>query len=325
MPKTTELERALLLLRDVSIGDAEPFALRAAIDASPKFEAALSALSVLGLVPSDTEILPPCRPPHIALNSKKASNILKWPEGAADVIATRAYEMWDAEISLSDERCAEGESRQLEPDDVPLWVAKGLALAGVDSNHLDVVRAHVADLGDAAAGNCWWPDPTSPRYDSSPQTVTLASVWAERIARGSQNALLAALIGICAGRAPCKDSAIALWILWIGVVRHLGQKVVNRSDEIGDALAMACVSPFLTADRSLPGEQAPRALRALAALLATTSQNAVVFAALSIGLDPGMDALATPAVALELVVAVIMLPTAVCDSILTNIQRIAAI
>jgi hypothetical protein len=296
------------------------------------FDAAVPSLSVLRLIPPLNDDADNdgrrYRSLHICANSREVCSVLQWPDDAAAVVAARAQDMWKLEEFVSGSYSEPQPQVEFKAVDVAMSVAKGLALAGLDAKHLEGVRAHVALLNAAAPGDCRQPSPLLPHlYGSSPQIVSLSANWTEAITRGGCNASLAALVGVCAGRAPCKDSAAALWLMWSDIVRELGrQQLVSGNGkcntESAEALAMTCVAPFLTNARSVPGEHASRALRVLALVSDNSPSNAVTFAALSIGLDPGMDAMKNSDTALNFVAAVAMLPTVVCQRILRNLQLI---
>lgn len=312
-------QQSLLFLSDVTMGvtSLTPREKKQLAD-SVEHTRGGAALDVLELVPFPQLVpryVPPKLKARILSNVETAQAALHWPDKTAAVATVKAAELWYAE-SLIEPRLS---TRKTASTVVPPNLSIAMTSIGVPAAALDEIEGMVSALGaiscDASDADLdvrlkpklaefvlattQQSSASYPRTSKCPlETVRSARHWAAAVVNNPEMADaagLAALVGICASRASCRNERDSLWLTWLQMIRALAPKA-SMSELCMKPLANACVAPFSShAGKTLIGEHASSALGVLGRL----SNVYVDFAALRIGCNPGVDALSAPSQALE--------------------------
>jgi hypothetical protein len=351
------LQQTLVLLRDATTGEAAP---PAKLAADAPFAAALAALDTLGLVPGGQPPgthVPPAVRGRIRGNAGAAQRALRWSDKTVAVATVRAAEVWHVERLVASEAGAAAAAPPAAGGTAPATAATvtaAVAAAGLTAGALEEVAGMVDALGSIAAAAAGRTSEHGQAHDgarlepklagyvvatasrgpprvplaapTSFETVRAAQAWAAAaVCDPASDAApsLTALVGICASRASCADSSTVLWLTWIKMVRSLIATAATadaaRSHAALRCVAHACVAPFSpSGGPCVLGERAALAL----SVVARNDSVYAHYAALRIGVDPGVDALKTPSAALEFLSSALALPRPVCQAILDFLRRI---
>lgn len=378
------LEELLILARDIKLGLRSQNTLLDLVSEVSAIKEAVPALDKLGLFPEpqllgvddecdivETKLSPRLRN-RLLFNAKQAQALLHWPDWTAAAAVRRSRQLLVVERMIADlncfanapgaEGCAVDAVSRINSENL---LSQALSVIGAKHDLLVSVQQDLEKFEQFALED----DETLvtsklPTFlnlishytfeDTIPAVslIRVSNACQAVLAEGSLNhdkAWLAAIIGVCASNAPCRDSATALWLVWIKAIRtvvsllraecccdsargdqHDMPSSLNpeiASEEryrphpmcaVHRALSLLCIAPFKRNRTYSLYQSECRALVVLGSYLTIYSY----FAILKICLESQLCAFSTKSSAFDFVASVLMLPENVSGVILQSLNKI---